>query len=44
MAEPPLCSWLDIDQVTLNQLLDMHEALDFKAAQIDKQRKVAERK
>lgn len=39
LAEPPLCSWSDVDRLTLTQLLDMHEALNFKAAMSDKRRK-----
>ena len=31
-AQPALCSWLECERITLSQLLDMHEALDLRAA------------
>lgn len=36
ISNPPLCSFLDCERITLKQLLDMHEALDFRAAAADK--------
>lgn len=36
LANPPLCSFLDCDRLTLRQLLDMHEALALRAAGADK--------
>lgn len=35
-ADPPLCSFIDCERITLRQLLDMHEALDLRAAAADK--------
>jgi len=32
MADPPLCSWLECERITLKQLLDMHEAIDLRLA------------
>lgn len=36
LANPPLCSFLDCERITLKQLLDMHEALDLRAAAAEK--------
>lgn len=36
LAAPPMCSFLECEKITLKQLLDMHEALDFRAAAADK--------
>lgn len=36
MADPPLCTWFDCERMTLKHLLDMHEALDLRAASADK--------
>jgi len=36
LSSPPLCSFLECERITLKQLMDMHEALDFKAATADK--------
>lgn len=33
MSEPPLCSWAECQAATLNDLADMHEALDLRQAQ-----------
>lgn len=36
MADPPLCSFLECERVTLKQMLDMHEILDLRAAAAEK--------
>ena len=32
LATPPLCSFLECERITLRQLMDMHDALDLRAA------------
>jgi len=32
LSNPPLCSWLECERITICQLFDMHEALDLRAA------------
>lgn len=41
LADPPLCSWLDCERINLKQLMDMHEALDLRAAQQERAMKTA---
>lgn len=36
LANPPLCSFLDCERITLSQLMDMHEVLDLRAAGIER--------
>lgn len=40
LAEPPLCSWLDICRpgLTIDDVADMHEALDLKEAALKRAR------
>lgn len=33
IASPPLCSYAELQHVTLSQLIEMHEILDLKLAQ-----------
>ncbi len=36
MAQPPLCTWLEVEKINLRQLMDMHEALDLRTAAAEK--------
>lgn len=45
LAEPPLCSYLELNTVlTIDDLANFHEALDLKDAMAERARRNAERK
>jgi hypothetical protein len=39
LADPPLCTWIDLcTKLTIDDVADMHEALDLKEAYLAKTR------
>ena len=45
LAEPPLCSFTDLDRLSIDDIADMHEALDLREeVQRRAQRRASERR
>lgn len=40
LASPPICSYIELMNATLSQLMDMHEMLDLRLAQSQKYQQV----